>query len=121
MSLIKKSDLGSSYPWRDADVPLEVLVDDGPVVPSLFGHSLQVPSCGINKAPSTDSAVPVPIAILQMQHARVVGRCGQTLDGARPGWNCRKDDQRRRLSILNLPLRDVRYLFLIQQEIWKWH
>ena len=73
-----KAGLGSYHPWRHANVPLEILVYDGPVVSALFGHSLQV-SRRINKAAAADtasSATAVPTAILRMQHARVVGRCG---------------------------------------------
>ena len=70
-----RTGLGSyhSHPWRHANVPLEVLVNDGPDVSALFGHSLQV-SGGIDKAAAANSAR-ATIATLRMQHARVVGRC----------------------------------------------
>ena len=35
-----KAGLGSYHPWRHANVPLEILVYDGPVVSALLGHSL---------------------------------------------------------------------------------
>ena len=75
-------------PWRNADIPLEVLVDEGAVVPTLLGHPLQVPrGRRVDEAPAADPASTGVPAMPQMQRARIVGRCGQTLDGARPRRN----------------------------------